>query len=142
MRRYLVVAHQTLTSPELLETMKAKAAADDAAFHLLVPIHHGDGWTWTEGHDRAVANRRLDDALLMMGGEGLAVTGEIGSDSPVASVDDVLRREDADVYDGIVVSTLPQTLSKWLKLDVPSRVQRLTTVPVEHIVGHPADISV
>ena len=63
MRRYLVVAHQTLTSPELLDAMKSTADEESTSFHLLVPIYHGDsGLTWTLGHDRAVAQRRLDVA--------------------------------------------------------------------------------
>lgn len=144
MRRYLVVAHQTLTSTELLEAMKAKVEEDrDTAFHLIVPIYHGEsGLTWTEGHDRAVARRRLDDAVLTMTADGLAVAGEVGSDSPAGSVDDVLRRDGEDSFVGVIVSTLPRTVSKWLKLDVPSRIQRQTRLPVDHVIGHASDVSV
>ncbi len=53
MRRFLVVAHQTLSSPELLEEMTSRAGEGETTFHLLVPVHHGEpGLTWTEGHDR------------------------------------------------------------------------------------------
>ncbi len=143
MRRFLIVAHQTLTSPELLETMKSRAGEEDTSFYLLVPIYHGEsGLTWTEGHDKAVARRRLDDALSRLRGDGLTVDGEVGSDSPVGSVDDLLRREGAGTFAGIIVSTLPRLVSKWLKLDVPSRIQRLTTLPVDHVVGHPGEITV
>jgi hypothetical protein len=138
MRRYLVVAHQTLASCELLEAMKAKTVEEDTAFHLLVPIHHGEpGLTWTEGHDRAVARRRLDEAQLRMTAEGLTVAGEVGSDSPVDSVDEVLRRDGHKHFTGIIVSTLPLNVSKWLKLDVPSRIQRKTMLPVHHLIGRP-----
>ena len=138
MRRYLVVAHQTLASRELLAAMKAKTAEEDTAFHLVVPIYHGGpGLTWTEGHDRAVAQRRLAEAQLRMTAEGLTVAGEVGSDNPVDSVDAVLRREGPKNFAGIMVSTLPRNVSKWLKLDVPSRIQRKTTLPMEHLIGHP-----
>ena len=144
MRRYLVVAHQTLTSCELLEAMKAKTEEEaDTTFHLLVPIYHGaPGLTWTEGHDRAVARRRMDEAQLRMTAEGLTVAGEVGSDSPVDSVDQVLRREGRESFAGIIVSTLPRNVSKWLKVDVPSRIQRKTTLPVDHLIGHPGAITV
>lgn len=143
MRRYLVVAHQTLSSPELLEVMRARAVEEPTAFHLLVPIHHGEvGLTWTMGHDRAVALRRLDDALSRFGADDLTVTGEIGGDSPVDAVSDVLARDDPATYSGIIVSTLPRPVSKWLKVDVPSRIQRHTSLPVEHVIGHPADVAV
>ena len=143
MGRYLVVAHQTLSSHELLEAMRTKAEHSNTTFHLLVPIYHGEpGLTWTEGHDRGIAHRRMDEALHRMTASGFTVTGEVGSDSPVESVDDVLQRDGASAFDGIIVSTLPRTVSKWLKIDVPSRIQRKTTLPVEHIIGHPAEVGV
>jgi GABA permease len=142
MRRYLVVAHQTLSSPELLEEMTSRAGRDEASFHLLVPIYHGEpGLTWTEGHDRGVAHRRLDEAVTRLTAAGLTVTGEVGTDSPVESVDDVLKRDGAGAFDEIIVSTLPRTVSKWLKIDAPSRIQRKTSLPVHHVIGHPAEVS-
>jgi hypothetical protein len=141
MRRYLVVAHQTLSSPELLAELTSRAGKDVTTFHLIVPVHHGEpGLTWTEGHDRGVALGHLDDALVRLAGAGLTVTGEVGSDSPVESVVDVLVRDGAGAFDEIIVSTLPRTVSKWLKIDVPSRIQRYTTIPVHHVIGHPAEV--
>src|SRR5690606_2052061 len=97
--------------------------------------YHGDtGLTWTEGHIREVALRRLDEALTRFSAAGLTVAGEVGSDSPIASVSDVLRREGAGAFDEIIVSTLPRSVSKWLKLDAPSRIQRMTTLPVHHVI--------
>ncbi len=143
MRRYLVVAHQTLSSPELLEAMTSRAGEEETTFHLLVPIYHGEpGLTWTEGHDREVALSRLDEARTAMTAAGLTVTGEVGSDSPVESVVDVLVRDGSDAFDEIIVSTLPRTVSKWLKIDAPSRIQRYTKLPVHHVTGHPAHVAV
>jgi len=141
MRRYLVVAHQTLSSPELLEELTRRAKEEETTFHLVVPITHGEsGLTWTEGHDREVARRSLDEALIRLAAAGLTVTGEIGSDSPVDSVGDVLVRDGADAFDEIIVSTLPRTVSKWLKVDAPNRIQRRTRLPVHHVIGHPAKV--
>lgn len=107
-----------------------------------MPIYHGGpGLTWTEGHDRAVARRRLHEARQRMTAEGMRVAGEVGSDNPVDSVDDVLRREGSENFAGIIVSTLPRNVSKWLKLDVPSRIQRKATLPVTHLIGHPVSQS-
>ena len=33
----------------------------------------------------------------------------------------------------MVVSTLPTHLSRWLKLDLPRRVERATGLPVQHV---------
>lgn len=141
MRRYLVVAHQTLSSPALLRELKSRAAPEEATFHLVVPTYHGEpGLTWTEGHDRQIALRHLDEALARLTTAGLTTTGEVGSASPVDSVTDVLRRDGADAFDEIIVSTLPQTVSKWLKIDAPSRIERATKLPVHHVIGHPAEV--
>ena len=40
-------------------------------------------------------------------------------------------------YDEIVVSTLPTGASKWLQIDLPRSVQRITGVQVEHVVAAP-----
>jgi hypothetical protein len=38
-------------------------------------------------------------------------------------------------YDEVIVSTLPVKVSKWLKLDLPHRVERGTGLPVTHVVA-------
>jgi hypothetical protein len=140
-RRYLVVAHQTLTSSELLEAMKAHAAEEETAFHLLVPMYHGGaGLSWTDLQSRAVAQEHLDAAIARMSAEGLSVSGEVGCDNPVDAVTDVMYRERDRQFARVIVSTLPHTISKWLKVDVPSRIQRHTTLPVEHLIGYPAAV--
>ena len=40
-------------------------------------------------------------------------------------------------FDEIVVSTLPTGTSKWLQIDLPHRVERITGMPVEHVVASP-----
>ncbi len=139
MHRYLVVAHQTLDSPELLDELRGRLAHGACTFHLLVPENHGgSGLTWTEGQVRAEARRRLEDARLRFLAEGLAVTGEVGDASPVDAVNAVLRRDGVEAYDGVIVSTLPHAISRWLRMDAPTRIQRNVALPVTHVVGHPA----
>ena len=64
MRRYLVVAHQTLGSPELLDCFRDLMAESACVFHLVVPEYHGGGLTWDEGDVAAVAEQRLEEARL------------------------------------------------------------------------------
>jgi hypothetical protein len=40
-------------------------------------------------------------------------------------------------FDDIVVSTLPTGSSRWLGLDLPHRLEKLTSVPVHHVVSQP-----
>jgi hypothetical protein len=137
MRRYLVVAHQTLGSRELLEAMRQQLDQGPCAFHLVVPEYHGGpGLTWTEARVRAEAAGHLEDARLRFLEAGLAVTGEVGDASPVDAVADVLRRDGRNAYAGVIVSTLPHSVSKWLRLDAPARIQRNTGMPVIHVIGH------
>ncbi len=135
MRRFLVVAHRTLDSPELAEAIKDRMAEGPSRFHLLVPEYHGHGLVWDEGGVRVEAERNLEAARLRMTAEGIPVTGEVGQASPVLATNDVLRREGHDAFEGIIVSTLPAGASRWIGMDAPSRIRRLTQIPVTHVVA-------
>ena len=135
MRRYLVVAHRTLDSPELAEVLHDRLAEGPCTFHLVVPEYHGGGLTWAEGEVRAEAERRLEEARLRFTAAGMPVNGEVGDASPVRAVDDVIRREGPDAFVGVIVSTLPHGVSKWLGLDAPHRIERHTGLDVQHVVG-------
>ena len=60
--------------------------------------------------------------------------GEVGDQDPIAAVHETW---DPTQYDEVVVSTLPTGASRWLQVDLPHRVERLTSVPVTHVVAHP-----
>jgi len=62
---------------------------------------------------------------------GAEATGEVGDSSPFLAVDDAMRHRDVD---GVIVTTLPVGLSRWLKLSLPERIERRHHVPVTHIV--------
>ena len=137
MRRCLVVSHQTLGSPELLETIRNEFAAHPMTFHLLVPEFYGSGLTWNEAEVRREAQQALDAALLRLAALGFPATGEVGEatrfgagDNPVVAVEEVLRRDGHDAFDQIIISTLPARVSKWLHIDAPARIRRTTHLPV------------
>lgn len=128
---YLLIANQTLDSPALQEWVARAAADADCRFHVVVPatrVEHR--FTWTEGEGRAVARRRLDEALLQFSDLGVSVEGEVGDENPILAARDAMREWR---YDAVVVSTLPPGASRWLRLDVVSRLRRETNVPVVHI---------
>lgn len=135
MRHCLVVAHQTLDSPLLAEAMLEEVSREACTFHLVVPLlNRGEGMTWTDAEVRASARERLDHALSRFTAQGFAVIGEIGaSSSPVDSVNDVILRHGQDFYDLVIVSTLPHTISRWLRIDVTTRIERSTGIPVRHV---------
>jgi hypothetical protein len=119
----LVVANVTATSDELLDALQKRSEAGACRFTLVMP---------GTGADR---RERLDAAIEHMREAGLEnVEGSVGDPDPVVAVMDVW---DPMKFDDIVVSTLPTGSSRWLGLDLPHRLEKLTSVPVRHVVSHP-----
>jgi len=128
----LLVANRTAHTARLQEAVERIAERGEIRFHLLVPAHprglHRIVDPEVAGREEASA--RLAAALPALseaaGGE---VTGEVGDADPLAAIQDALGRER---FDEIVVSTLPARVSRWLKLDLPSKARGLG-LPVIHV---------
>lgn len=58
----------------------------------------------------------------------------MGDANPLLAIWDTLQACDLD---HIIVSTLPAGISRWIKLDLPSRVEGAFGLPVTHIVAQP-----
>jgi len=84
--------------------------------------------------------RREAEALARLRGEGFEVEGEVGDASPVRAIGDVLLARPDD-FDEIILSTLPPGPSRWLRQDVPHRVQRTYRLPMTHVVAAPQPVS-
>ncbi len=123
MAHYLVIAHQTADSPELLNALMDLASAGPAEFVLLVPATPVcNPWVCDEVETVRVARARAVEAQDRLKAAGLNVTAaRIGDADPI----EALRDELHDGYDAIGISTLPPGVSRWLKMDVPARAQRL-----------------
>lgn len=137
MRRYLVVAHQTLDSPQLLDVIRDRMSLGPSTFHLLVPEDHRGGFLWDEGQVRVEANQAMEAARLRFLAMGVPVIGEVGHTNPVHAVDHVLRREPDGHFDEIIISTLPTRISRWVGMDAPARIERHTSIPVTHVAEAP-----
>jgi hypothetical protein len=131
MRRYLVVANQTLGGGHLLSLLR-ELGEKPSMFHVLVPASPPADHPWTEAEANAIARKRLGIALERFQKLGIEVTGEVGDARPLQAIDDVLAREP---FDEIVLSTLPPGLSRWLKLDLVHRVESTYGVPVRHVIA-------
>ena len=135
MRRYLVVANQTLGGRHLVEKIRECIAAGPATFHVLVPATPPqDHAVWTEGEALAIARRRLDVALERFRELSADVDGELGDEDPLQAIGDVLRDRS---FDEVILSTLPPGISRWLRQDLPHRVERGCELPVTHVIGEP-----
>jgi hypothetical protein len=135
MARILVVANKTAESPELLEAMKAKGS--DNEFVLVVPAGEGR-LEKAADPDAARANTEphLAAALEKMRSEGLNVEGSVGDTDPSAAVQDAVN---FSKFDEIIISTLPLRISKWMKVDLPSKAQRASGLPVTHVETKQSD---
>jgi hypothetical protein len=139
MARYLIVAHQTAASPELVEKVGALATADPGLeFALLVPAtpinHLLHNWDETQVHE--IAKRQAMAAIDALAKIGVSVvSARIGDPQPMLAVEDEMREYEG--YTGIVVSTLPPGRSRWLRADLPTKLARRYPIPVEHVVSTP-----
>jgi hypothetical protein len=63
----------------------------------------------------------------------------VGDPDPMLAVGDELAvRPDVD---GIIVSTFPPGRSRWLSLDLPTRLERTTGLPVTHVIVDPEEVT-
>jgi GABA permease len=138
MRRYLVVANQTLAGEPLVSRIREHSRAGPASFFLLVPATPPRNHVWTEGEARSAAAARLQDARHHLAALGIRAEGEVGDGNPMLAIGDAIR--DRGPFDEIILSTLPPGASRWLKLDLPHRVAAGFGIPMTHVVGEPADV--
>ncbi|HEX4435296.1 MAG TPA: hypothetical protein VH061_00735 [Solirubrobacteraceae bacterium] len=123
--RVLVVAHKTAATQPLLDAVHERAAAGPATFTLLVPnaAHGLHKVVDAEDQDAGEAQGVLDEALPKLtqaaGGE---VDGIVGDPDPSAAVQDAINLRG---FDEVIISTLSPKLSRWLHLDLPSKVSGL-----------------
>ena len=128
----LVVANRTAESDELLAALRERAQESPTHFTLLVPATpHGVAWAADMHSGSEEAEAHMGKALERLAAAGLEVDGVLGDSDPIAAVQDAVNT--GGQFDAVVVSTLPTHLSRWLKLDLPHRVERTTGLPVQHI---------
>lgn len=140
--RYLIIANRTLTSPGLRQIVDERDAAGNCEFHVLVPepvrstAYVGDPIGGVQvpvpdDHDRLVALQQAEDRLdsfrRAFAHLGPRLTGEVSLFDPVVATRQVMEYA---TFDEIIVSTLPAGVSRWLKLDLPARLQRAFDLPV------------
>jgi hypothetical protein len=142
MARYLVIAHQTAESYELAEALQKRQEADpDAQFTLLVPITYAGFLVLPEQGDdqRVVARaRRVGEAAAYSLNEaGVNVNRVIvGDEIPVIAMEEELIDRPAD-YAEIIFCTLPESISRWMRLDQLRQAEERYGLPVHHVIAVP-----
>jgi GABA permease len=152
----LVVANQTLGGQELLNAVRDRMSSGPAEFWILVPaiptthlvndfnalscafpvdpdLLPGAADVGTREQGIAEAKSRLDTELVRLRQIGATADGAVGDPDPVKAIEEVLVKR---AFDEIILSTLPQGISRWLALDLPHRIRRRTDIPLT-VITHP-----
>ncbi len=124
-RRILIVAHRSVATPSLIEELRRRTEAGPVELALLIP----------DASDPAVAAWTLRRARRMLTkGLGVPVEGIVAEgDDAYAGVAAALR---GTTYDEILMSTLPEPGSRWLREELPARVEALG-IPVTVVTAAP-----
>ena len=123
--RVLVVAHKTAATPALIDAVRERAARGAATFTLLIPkaVH---GITRVADPEDAPDDETRDILALALPlleeAAGGRVEGLLGSSSPLEAIEDAINIHG---FDEIIISTLPGRVSRWLHLDLPSKLNGL-----------------
>jgi hypothetical protein len=128
--RVLVVAHRTAATPRLIEAVRQRAARGPCDFTLLVPKLADTAPEGEVERVLALAIPLLEEAA------GARVEGIGGPADAVQAVEQAHREHR---FDEAIISTLPETVSHWLKRDLPSRVERLG-LPVTVVKADPSAV--
>ncbi len=136
--RVLIVAHKTAATDTLLEAVRERAHRGPCAFTLLVPkTTHGmhkvvDADDVAESEAQHVVGAAVP---LLEEAAGAHVDAIIGDPDPMAAIQDAINMRG---FDEVIVSTLSARVSRWLRLDLPSKVAGLglpvTTVTAGEVV--------
>jgi nucleotide-binding universal stress UspA family protein len=142
---YLIVANQTIGGEQLTAKLDELISAGPCTLRYLVPVTDTEGlhqWDYPpidrvipDAHRIAavLAEGRLENELARLRRAGIEASGEVVDALPLRRAQELLREQH---FDGVVVSTLPRRLSRWLVMDLPHRVARLSDVPVTHVEGN------
>jgi hypothetical protein len=136
--RVLVVAHKTAATPALIDAVRERAGRGPAKFTLLVPkpAHGLHRVVDPEDQDRSEADDVLALAIpLLEQATGGSVEGMVGDPEPLNAIQDAVNLHG---FDEIIISTLPARVSRWLKLDLPSKLTGLG-LPVTTITAEGGD---
>jgi hypothetical protein len=135
--RVLVVANKTAATPALIEAVRERAARGPARFTLLIP-NPLTGCTRSSiprTRRRTRPSRRSSwRSRCSSAPAGAPVEGMIGVPEPLAAIQDAINIHG---FDELIISTLPQRVSKWLKLDLPSKAAGLG-LPVTTVIASSA----
>lgn len=119
--RLLVVANRTADSDELFTALRERSRRGPIAVTLLMPQDSRGGM-----------GRRLNAGLRRLHEADIEAEGMLGDVDPIVAVQEVWESQR---FDEVVVSTLHPDVSRWVDLELPERIAKVTGAPVTHVVS-------
>lgn len=139
---YLVVAHDTARSVELLDRLQEIQERDrNASFTLLIPTTHESGRLTDTSDDVASAESAAAEARAVLRDAGIELAdARVGDPTPLLAIEDELRAH-PETYASVILCTFPPGMSRWVRMDTAHQVERHLEIPVEHVIAYraPAD---
>ncbi len=141
MSRYLVLAHETVASQTLIERVVALHREDPTSEFVLVvpatPVKHL--LRRHAGADAGVAAARAKEGQAAFTAAGVAFSeARVGAAEPLQVVTDEIAS--GARYDAVIISTLPEEQSRWLRMELSDQVQRAHDLPVILVQASIADL--
>lgn len=121
--RVLVVAHKTAATQPLLNAVRERAERGPCMFTLLVPNTTHGLHKVVDPQDQGAGEAQvvIDHALpLLREASMMPVEGLVGDPDPMAAVHNAVNLHGP--FEEAIVSTLSAAVSRWLKLDLPSKI--------------------
>jgi hypothetical protein len=133
-RKILVLANETLTGDELLDAVRRSVGDGDAIVVVIAPVNAPrEGYVVYENTRRAAAGRRLDRTLASFREAGIAATGHVVDNDPLAAAKDAIAIEEPDE---LIVSTHPEAKSGWRRRNLLDEIRKAAgSVPVTHVTS-------
>ena len=150
MPSYLVVANKTLGGEGLAAHLRRVIERDPAArfvvvvpFSAPVPVDAGGAMGGiavidleTEEYLETTPRARMGALVDWLRSSGVEARGEVVRGDPLAAMERVVQ---SNAFDEIIISTLPERLSQWLRIDLVHRAGRKFSIPITTVVGANGD---
>lgn len=147
--RVLVVANQTLRGPELERVIRERLRRGPCEFVVAVPVTKADDLISVDQYGvpmprgtldqrmeqeeaEQLARNRLDSLLVEIHRCDAVAEGFLGDADPWRTFKEAV---DSDTFDEVIVSTLAPGVSRWLRMDLVSRIDRAFDGQVTAIVA-------
>ncbi|WP_375425303.1 amino acid permease [uncultured Friedmanniella sp.] len=136
--RVLVLANETVEGSELMDELTTIDRERSAQYFVCVPanpidtgqaMHQGAAFVWQATTEAAQA--RLDRTLVQLRTEHLDADGALGDYRPLRALAAAVEQFHPD---RLVICTLPEDRSAWLRYDVVDRAREAYDIPVTHVV--------